>query len=148
MSQTGPRWDLIRRKPDLPFIAGGTDIVVGAPVSVVKGVWTVMPAPSMTTEPIGIAGASAAKEQAIPVRDRGEIARVLACASITGGGHVGAATVNLVTGASGNVQEVQYGEVKGATNTPIFAVGQALENAGPGQVFSFYVNPVELSGLT
>lgn len=143
---TEPRFDTLRRRPDLPFIAGGSDIVVGAPCKVAKGVWEVVNCSVVADEPIGVAHASAPKGTPVAVRDRGEIVRAQACASITGGDHVGIATINVVAGASGNVQEILYGPVTKSSGVSVWSVGQALENAGPGITFSFYVNPTNLSG--
>lgn len=135
------------RKPDLPMHAGATDVINDAPVKIVAGVWTVQACATSSDEPIGITRASAPATHSVAVRDRGEIVRAFAGATVKAGDQIGIVGVGATAGASGNIVVPQLGPVAKATGVAVWAVGRALEPANPEQGFAFLVDPKQLSGL-
>ena len=90
----------------------------------------VVAASAAAHEPHGVTVASAGQGEAVTVFDRGNIVKVTAGASLGHGGNVGlaAATTSLAPVASGQ-----------------WRVGKALEAAAAGEVFSLYVDPLQLT---
>lgn len=145
---SGAEWGEVHRQPDLPLHAGATDVIQNAPVKIVAGgVKIVQVVQSSADHPIGIARASAPAGYPVAVRDRSEVVRVQAGATVAAGAYVGVASVTATAGASGNIQVPILGEVAKASGSVVWAVGIALEPANPGQIFSFLVEPTQLSGL-
>jgi hypothetical protein len=145
---TNPSWAKLHRRPDLPFIAGGSDIPDGAPVKLVTdGTRAVRVAVSSADHPIGVSRASAPAQRAVAVQDRGEIVRAFAAATVASGEYVGVASVTATAGASGNIQIPVIAPVAKASGSVVWAVGLALEHANPGNVFQYLVEPTQLSGL-
>jgi hypothetical protein len=136
-----------KRFSGLPLLAGGTDVGPG-PVQLVAGSWAVIPVANNTQQVMGIARASAPNGSAVDVRDLPDIHIGTAAASIAAGAFIGVASANPVAGASGNFLVPQLAEVSKATGSNRWAIGQAVEGAAPGNNFSYYFLPQQLSGLS
>lgn len=134
----------------LPFNAA-SDIPGFAPVKLFgasAGVRTVVGIATTNEEPIGITGESGAPGgRAITVYPPGQIMRGIAGATITSGGDIGVVGATTVAGASGNYSQPLLGPVSGASGGRVWRLGSSVQPVVPGQVFSFYVNPRQLSGL-
>lgn len=89
----------------------------------------VVAASAAAHEPFGVTVASAGRGEAVTIYDRGNIVKVKAGASLGHGGNVGlaAATTSLAPVASGQ-----------------WRVGKAIESAAAGEIFSLYVDPLQL----
>lgn len=128
-----------------------TDVPPHAPVKFFgasNGVRAVISIATTSDEAIGISGeVGAAGGQPIAIYDRGSTMKAVAGATITDGGDVGYVGATTVAGPSGNYSQPLLGPVSGASGSKVFRVGQAVMAAVPGQVFSFYVSPRQLSGL-
>jgi hypothetical protein len=145
-----PGRQFTKRLPGLPLIAAGTDIPGGAPVQIVAtgGAWGVRPVAKNSEGPIiGISRASAINGQGVDVIDSPDIRIAVAAASIAQGAFIGVASASAVTGASGSIQQPQIAEVARASASNRYALGIALEACAPGNSFSYYFNPTQLSGL-
>jgi hypothetical protein len=97
----------------------------------------VLPIASSNIEPLGITVATAAAAgQAVAVWDRANVVKVLAAASIGAGANVG------VVGATTSLGLI----AAGASGAVVWAIGKSMTAAAAGEVFSFYINPRQLSG--
>lgn len=96
----------------------------------------VLPAASKNVEPVGVTLASAVAGNPVTVFDYGNVVKVTAGASLGAGSEVGVASTN---GA--------LGPVAGASGSVVWSVGRSETAAAPGEVFSLYVRPRQLSGL-
>jgi hypothetical protein len=95
----------------------------------------VCPVAAATVEPHGITIASALLGEAVTVMGQGNYAKAVAAASLGFGTLVG------VTGATRSL-----GLAAGASGSVVWAVGRSCTAAAAGEVFTFYVNPRQLSG--
>lgn len=152
-----PGWQITKRFTGLPLVAGGTDIVANAPVTLSKPVsgasaWGVLPVTASNVGPIvGVTRASAINGQAITVYDIGDIHQAQLAgggASVVAGEFVGVLKASTATGGSGNIVVPMVTVVERASAKTVYAIGQAIENALPGNKFAYYLNPTQLSGLT
>lgn len=97
----------------------------------------VLPVSTVNVEPLGVALATAVNPgDALTVLDRGSVVKVTAAASLGAGAYVG------VVGAT-----LSLGLVAGASGVVKWAVGKSMTAAAAGEVFSFYINPIQLGGL-
>lgn len=128
-----------------------TDVSGWAPVKFFgasNGVRAVVALATTADEPIGVTGEIGAPAgEPVAVYDRGSIMKGVAGATITDGGDIGYVGATTVAGASGNFSQPLLGPVAAASGAKVYRVGQAVMPAVPGQVFSFYVSPKQLSGL-
>jgi hypothetical protein len=100
--------------------------------------------------PFGVAYNDAAAGKPVTVYDIAEAPRVNAGGSVQPGVYVG---VTAASEAKHPISEVTnkypvFGKVAGASGTPTWAVGVALEAANPNETFTFYVQPRQLSSST
>lgn len=100
-------------------------------------------------EPLGVVRDNNAQYSACTVFDQENVVRGLCGASISAGANIGVsgvtAAVNPLTGNTVNAPVL--GIVAGASGSTVWRAGVAEENANPGQIFSWRVNPRQLSGL-
>ncbi len=82
-------------------------------------------------------GASAAQGEGVTIADRGEYAKAVAAASLGAGQDIA------VVGATRSL-----GLAAGASGLARWSVGQSVTAAAAGEVFTLYVNPRQLSGLS
>jgi hypothetical protein len=132
----------------LPLHAA-SDIANYAPVALTTGVRNVVPVATVNQEPIAVTGESFAQQgRAVAAYDRGSIVEGVCGASILmSAPDIGVIGATTVAGPSGTYSQPLLGPVAGASGAVKWRVGQAMQPAVPGQVFSFYVNPRQLSGL-
>jgi hypothetical protein len=97
----------------------------------------VLPIASANIEPFGITVATALTGQGVSVWDRGNVVKALAAASLGAGANVG------VVGATNSLGLI----AAGASGSVVWAVGKSMTAAAAGEVFSFYINPRQLSGF-
>lgn len=96
----------------------------------------VHPCATVNVRPLGVALASAARLEAVTVHDVGNYVKAVAAASFGAGAEIG------VIGATKSLNAVV-----GASGAVVHSVGQSVNAAGAGEVFTLYVNPRQLSGL-
>lgn len=128
-----------------------SDIGPYAPVKVFgasAGFRTVVGIATANEEPVGVTGeVGAGGGKPVTVYDPGNDMKGYAGATILSGADVGVVGATTVAGPSGNYSQPLLGPVRGASGGIVYRVGQANGPAIPGQIFSFYVNPRQLSGL-
>lgn len=116
-----------------------------------EGRLPVRPIASVNDEPVGVTDHPRFGGLAQPVRVlvHPNIARAVAAATISYGEAIGYATRSSVAqvGGTGATLGVRVKPVSGASGSVVWQAGTAVEAANPGEVFSFYVNPRQLSGL-
>lgn len=106
-------------------------------VKLAAGERAVSPCTAATDEPHGITGgASAAIGEGAAVFGQGNYCKAIAAASLGAGANVG------VVGATRSL-----GLAAGASGVANWRVGKSVTAAAAGEVFTFYVNPSQLSGL-
>lgn len=103
---------------------------------IVAGERAVGPCTAGTQEPHGITVASAAIGEGVTSFGQGNYCKAIAAASLGAGANVG------VVGATRSL-----GLVSGASGVANWRVGKSVTAAAAGEVFTFYVNPSQLSGL-
>lgn len=134
----------------LPFNAA-SDIAGFAPVKhfgASNGVRTVVGIATTNEEPIGITGErGAAGGNPVTVYDAGNQMQGIAGATVTDAGDVGIVGATTVAGPSGNFSQPLLGPVSGASGGRVWRIGTAQQLAVPGQIFTFFVSPRQLSGL-
>lgn len=112
----------------------------------------VRPIATVSDEPIGVTDHArfGGLKQPVRVLVTPNIARAVANATISYGEAVGYATRASVAQLNGTGASlaVKLKPVAGASGSVIWQAGTAMEAATPGEVFSFYVNPRQLSGLS
>lgn len=85
------------------------------------------------------------------IREEGNIVKAIAGASLGAGAEVGFATLGVcsaVQGGSYVATVPQLGPVSGASGSVVWSVGEALESAAAGSLFTLYIKPRQLSGLS
>lgn len=98
---------------------------------------SVLAVATFNVEPLGITLATAANAgDAVTVFDRGNVVKTLAAASLGAGADVG------VVGATTSLGLC----AAGASGVLKWSVGKSMTAAAAGEVFSFYVNPRQVSG--
>jgi len=134
----------------LPFNAA-SDIAGYAPVKFFgasNGVRAVVGIATTNEEPVGITGERGASGGApVTIYGPGNVMQGVAGATVTDAGDVGIVGATTVAGPSGNFSQPLLGPVSGASGGRVFRLGVSNQPAVPGQVFSFYVSPRQLSGL-
>lgn len=101
---------------------------------------SVLPCSGATNQvPHGIEcrGATALQGEGVTIADRGNYAKAVAAASL------GAGVEIAVVGATRSL-----GLAAGASGSTRYSVGQSMNAAAAGEVFTLYVNPRQLSGLS
>lgn len=110
----------------------------------------VRPCAALTDEPVGVTDHPRVSGEPVRTLVHPNIARGVAQATIKGGEAVGYATLGSVAqyNATGASLQTLLKAVSGASGSAVWRAGTAMEPANPGEVFSFYVNPQQLSGLS
>lgn len=156
-------YEIIRPNFQLPLRAATQSIVPRSPVkligtgALVYAQWIA----SVNDRPFGVLGEATAgaygdgqdalQVQAGDVREEGNIVKAIAGASLGAGAEVGFSTLGVCTGVQGAsyVATVpQLGPVSGASGSVVWAVGFSLESAVAGGMFTLYIKPRQISGLS
>jgi hypothetical protein len=100
---------------------------------------SMVPMSGGTSMPFGIEvrGATALQGEGVAIADRGNYAKAIAAASLGAGADIA------VVGATRSL-----GLAAGASGLAKWTVGQSVTAAAAGEVFTLYVNPRQLSGLS
>lgn len=100
---------------------------------------SVVPMSGGTSMPFGIEarGASALQGEGVTIADRGNYAKAVAAASLGAGADIA------VVGATRSL-----GLAAAASGLAKWTIGQSVTAAAAGEVFTLYVNPRQLSGLS
>jgi hypothetical protein len=151
-----PGWQRTHRFTGLPTVAGGTDVIGGAPVrafgaygATLTQNFGVIPNQYASQPILGVARASAQNGKAVTIKDMPdvEIAKNGTTATIAAGALIGVASFGTFSGASGTCIEPIIGEVSGTAKKIVWVLGEALETGQPGANFSYRLNPRQITGL-
>lgn len=122
----------------LPFTAASDcnpERVVTIDTGISRGV---VPVATNNVEPFGVNGQpTQLRTESVTIYGPDDIVQVTACASLGAGAVVGIASTN-----------GQLGPVAAASGVSRYRVGVSLEAAQPGEKFSLYVKPKQLSNLS
>jgi hypothetical protein len=83
---------------------------------------------------VGVAFASAARTEGVTVHTQGDVVKAIARASVGVAGEV-------------NIASTGLGPVAAASGSARYSVGQAISAAAPGEYFSVFVSPKQISGV-